>query len=389
MKFFIPFLVAFLLQAFPSISQTRYLEPGLEMGPYRPGFQVFHEYDYSRTRSYQIPEDGDEAIAAGPRPIQISVWYPAVPAEGQQPMPFRTYIELVATEIDFGYDGDAIQHPFVRKSFFDNDFMNQEQLALALEATSGAYRDAEVAPGSFPVILYSPGGYGRGFENSVMFEYLASHGFIVAAYPAIGGSDGNGSNPTVGLFETQTRDLEFVLGFLHQFPGANTEQLGLMGFSLGGSATLTVPMRNPNVKAVASLDGWHPEKNLSWMPFIDPERFNFPFLFAYRGGTENPNRFIYDKVGGADAYALSFKKFGHVFYGSAWILLTEHKADDWAAIGAGQEDINRGYNLLCRYVRHFFRAYLLGDEESKGQLKTLHEEEQAPDDFLTVEFKEK
>lgn len=170
-------------------------------------------------------------------------------------------------------------------------------------------------------------------------------------------------------------------------PGANMKQLGTMGFSLGGSAVLTVPMRNPNIKAAVSLDGWHTEKIIPLMPFVELDKWDTPFLYAYRGGDQNPNRIVYDKVSNADAYVLSFKQFGHVFYGSAWILLTNHQANNWAAIGADQEDINLGYNLLCRYVHHFFRAYVLEDAESMEKLKTLHEVEELDEDFLEVEWK--
>ena len=387
MKTFTSFLLlCFCLTSISSWGQTPFLEPDLDPGPYKVGFKVFHEYDYSRTYSMIMPEEGDREIAGGFRPIQICVWYPVSPSKKGNLMPYRKYVELVATELDFDYKGAPLEHPKIQEGYFNNAFFSKEQLELALKSRSGAIQDATIADGKFPVLAYSPGGAGSSFENSTLFEYLASHGFISAATPSIKGSDGYGSKPTIPIFEFPSRDLEFVIGFMHQFPGANLDQLGILGFSLGGAAIINVASRHLKVKAVASLDGWHNESNSPLLPFVDLERLHFPFLSIHGKRGKHPG-IIYNNIRNADVYDILLKKFGHVFYGSSWILLSDHQADDRNAIKASQEDINLGYRILCQYVRHFFQAYLLGDEQSKQKLKTLDQQSGVRKDFLEIQWK--
>lgn len=249
--------------------QTKYLEPNLEYGYYQAGFKVFHEYDYSRTLGQgRVADTNSKPIS---RPIQISVWYPTDEEKDINPMPFKEYIKLIATQVDFDYRLDPLKHPSVEKLLSD-PFFNKDQFNLAWQANSRAKRDARQAIGPFPVIIISPGLFGSGFENSTMAEFLASHGFIVASFATV--------NPTFegfgpSSYESHSRDTEFVLGFMNRFPYADFDKLGLIGFSLGGSAVTTVMSRNRNVKAVVTLDGSY---NKKLQPFVDPNHFDVPFL---------------------------------------------------------------------------------------------------------------
>ena len=48
-----------------------------------------------------------------------------------------------------------------------------------LAAKTIAVKDAPAAVGRFPVVIYHPGLGGSYEDNSVLFEYLASHGYLV------------------------------------------------------------------------------------------------------------------------------------------------------------------------------------------------------------------
>jgi predicted dienelactone hydrolase len=61
----------------------------------------------------------------------------------------------------------------------------RKNLDRLLAAPAYARRDAARAEGMFPVLLYSHGAGGTYEENSGMFEYLASYGYVVlsTAFP--------------------------------------------------------------------------------------------------------------------------------------------------------------------------------------------------------------
>lgn len=371
-------------------AQTQFLEPNLKPGKYQVGFKSFHEYDYSRS----VPDSHSIFLKTRlknlARPIQICVWYPAAVKKSAIPMPCKEYIHLMATEFDFDYQGDPMKHPFVKERMSD---FNKQQADALMKATSGAYKNAPQEKGGFPVILYAPGGFGSSFENAALFEYLASHGFIVVSYPSTpieeAGFVDNSKWPL--LFESRARDLQFVLAFMCAFPNADMNNFGLMGFSLGGTSITSVASRDIRVKAVISLDGWHEKDILKWLPFTDYKKVNVPFInLVNKDKTlENPNCIIYDSIGHKDAYYVRFNKFGHIFFGSSWILLTDHNSADENAVGGTQEEVNLGYNLLSNYVLYFFNAYLRNDLNSLKGLKTLHQRSDIPPDFLNFEMKQK
>jgi dipeptidyl aminopeptidase/acylaminoacyl peptidase len=85
-------------------------------------------------------------------------------------------------------------------------------------------------------VIYHPGLGGVPDDNSVLFELLASHGYVVlnSAYPnyyAEGvhiGSD----------LHTSFRDMEFLAGYARELPFADADRLGAMGHSWGAIAIL-------------------------------------------------------------------------------------------------------------------------------------------------------
>lgn len=384
--FFVIFLIVF--RTITNIAQTPFLKPDLTSGKYQVGFKAFHEYDYSRS----VPDSHSIFLKTSlknlARPIQICVWYPAEVKRSAMPMPCKEYIHLMATEFDFEYRGDPMTHPFMKERVSD---FNKQQVDALMKANSNAYKNAPQKSGEFPVIVYAPGGFGSSFENATLFEYLASHGFIVASYPSTpieeAGFADNSKWPL--LFESRTRDLQFVIAFISRFPNTDMDNVGLMGFSLGGASIVSVASRDIRIKAVASLDGWHEKGILKWLPFTDYQKVKVPFINLVNKDKTlgDPNCIIYDSVAHKDAYFVRFNKFGHIFFGSSWILLTDHNSSDENAVGGTQEEVNLGFNLLSNYVLYFFNAYLSNDLNSLKALKVLNQRSDIATGFLHFEQK--
>lgn len=136
MKYYILFL--FVFKATPGFAQTPFLKPDLVPGKYRVGFKAFHEYDYSRSVLDSHSIFLKTPLRNRARPIQICVWYPADLKRNATSMPCKDYIHLMATEFDFGYQGDPMAHPFVKERTSD---FNQKQLDALMKAHSNAYKN--------------------------------------------------------------------------------------------------------------------------------------------------------------------------------------------------------------------------------------------------------
>jgi NAD-dependent oxidoreductase involved in siderophore biosynthesis len=97
-----------------------------------------------------------------------------------------------------------------------------------------AVKDAPAADGRFPVVISHPGLNGTPEDNSALFEYRASHGYVVlsSAYPA---PDAH-SVKCGGDLPCSLRDLEFLTRYARELPFADADRLGAMGHSYGGWA---------------------------------------------------------------------------------------------------------------------------------------------------------
>lgn len=97
--------------------------------------------------------------------------------------------------------------------------------------------------------------FNRAPDNTILAEYLASHGYVVATVPQL--------NPGLWTYdfhsdpvsvENQVRDLEAALGALGTEPGVDRTHVTAMGYSTGGDVALLLADRNPLIDAVIGLD---------------------------------------------------------------------------------------------------------------------------------------
>jgi hypothetical protein len=100
------------------------------------------------------------------------------------------------------------------------------------------------------LLLDHPGTAGTYEDNSALFEYLASHGYIVvsSAYPEPDGHSVLIGGDIAGSFA----DLAFLVNRARALPNADADRLGVMGHSYGAwvsfawSANVDLPIRDGN-----------------------------------------------------------------------------------------------------------------------------------------------
>src|SRR5262249_24648069 len=182
-------LIALLTLSLPGLSRAESprLWGKLPPGAHAVGFKSLWQLDYARR--YNMTFDDKTAYAPGkaPRPILINLWYPALKAGDLKTMPHRDYLSIQSPDPQVAkfsaklveYDRGVIAKEIVGKPA--NELTDREKILLDqfLDTPTSCLRNATPAEGKFPLVIYHAG-HGSSFEdNSVLCEFLASHGYVV------------------------------------------------------------------------------------------------------------------------------------------------------------------------------------------------------------------
>src|ERR1039457_3519904 len=194
----------------------------LKAGKYAVGFRALYQLDVARSYDADYPATGSPPVRK-PRPIFLAIWYPAA-AQHSTSMEYRDYFRAVSVDSpapEFAqrlrkFTRDMACQYMLGKEY---DKLSDEERAGwdGLLATP-VYASVNVAPaaGKFPVVIYHPGLSGTFDDNAVVYEYLASHGYVVlsSAYQAADSSMLNIN----GDLATSLDDLNFVLRYAATLP---------------------------------------------------------------------------------------------------------------------------------------------------------------------------
>ena len=334
----------------------------LEAGPYAPGFMAVEKYDYSRSFEAKRDYFGTPIPGERGRPVQICIWYPAV-AEAAAP-------RMVYGEYAFVYPGDARLYGFLGRLqereigvlyyFFNNDLgavidLQSEEMA--------AVRDAPVADGRFPLILYGPHFNTNPTENLILCEYLASHGFVIASTHAYGPGalrSGEGGSD----LEVLLADLGFVLASMHDFDFVDHDRIGVIGSGAGGIAALLFQMGNQYVDAVAGLNARFLDSRMRVLatdsPRYDVRSAAAPMFEICGGAQETFDPSLMDSLEFSERHLMTFPELGTLALNSYRMFLA-------TAFGSNDSE-RRAYEGTCRYLLNFFEAYLNGSEGARAFL---------------------
>jgi dienelactone hydrolase len=243
-------------------------------GPRNVGLKVVEPYDYSRIYRPLTDDLGKPFQGERARPLQTLIWYPAEKGE-TRPMTVGDYANLAATETSFGKP---------QMGAADKQWIADRTLALATRLW--AVRDAPMAPGRFPMVIYAPGFSGRPWQNADLCEYLASHGYVVIASQSAGERSREMTQDVAGI-NAQARDISFLIGYAQTLPDTDMSAIAVAGFSWGGISNLFAAARDNRIDALVGLDG-----SMRYYPGlvkqagdVHPEQMTIPLLFFTQGET--------------------------------------------------------------------------------------------------------
>jgi pimeloyl-ACP methyl ester carboxylesterase len=216
----------------------------LKPGPHRVGVRVMNLIDASATQR-------------APRIVRVAVWYPAEPGTADHPLLVGEYPGLVPDRVPdpaleqwhTARDRDSLS-----RQFFDAQAaVHQAEL---FRTPTMAVADAAATRGRFPLVLHSLGRNGGLYQHTILWEYLASHGFVVASVAQFGKDLANpGMDFTFADLSIQRADVERALEALGRLPNVDPARVGVMGHSSGAIVALWTAAAHSNVAAVVGLDG--------------------------------------------------------------------------------------------------------------------------------------
>lgn len=169
----------------------------------------------------------------------VHTWYPA--AESKEVLRFSDYAGSSGTQLRAFLNRVGLSGPTIDSLFSSRLFASSSPLP---------------APGVFPLVLIAHGNGQDVVDQVILCEYLASLGFVVAAPPSPTLRLPMEREDQVGAFaEMQASDLDDAMGIVAKTLPVDRARVGIVGHSFGARAALLLVMRQPEIDAIASLDG--------------------------------------------------------------------------------------------------------------------------------------
>ncbi|MHC5065111.1 MAG: hypothetical protein ACYTG5_14185 [Planctomycetota bacterium] len=356
----------------------------LEAGPYAVGFRV--EYRIDADGVLDAPDWGWEE--GDGRPLRLFIWYPASAAEGsgasltvgdylggegdslwEVPAQFAEYDRILRE-----WDADVLSRQF-----------SPSTEALVSEARAMRFRgrmNMAIADGTFPLVIHSLGRRNYQQENLVLWEYLASHGYVVVVLPQVGADTGNDRFPrfNVPAMRLQAQDMAFAMDSMLDNPEFSLGRVGAVGHSLGGMAEAFLAAERKDVEALVGLDASFSTNDgvqvfdaVDW----DPGAVGVPILNAYAGGKTIldvsqldawPGKKLHLAIGTGRPPALAL----HVDFQMWPIFLLASGHEDARVRGARPKEFAAGALWTgVHATRVFFDAVLKGREDAWEELRDM------------------
>ena len=338
-------------------------------GPYAVGFRTTFTYDLSRPSVSYSDWDGRlyPTDKKPGRQMQVNLWYPAVISATDQKLTFGHYVDLMARQTDFG-QVDQEKRRFANRQFIEktnalggNGSFTMEKLETLRKLSTAAYDSPNPLAGKFPLVVF-PNGGSPAFQ-SIMSEFFASHGFIVAA-GALKGRNTFVEEISARGIETAVDDLGLLINEALKFEQVDLDRVCLIGNAITSSHIVAYQARNSKIDCVVSLDGGllsqFEQRLLRQTAYYDPQDINKPILAIYAPHPAIDPQHI-DHLKFSKRFLLHFPQMSEFHFLNFGVF------DRFVPgiIGEPKGDVGKGFELAALYCLKFFEAFLEGNRDSE------------------------
>lgn len=339
----------------------------LDYGTYSVGFKSLFLSDLSRENvpyadwsGKLYPENG---VSEG-RNLPMHIWYPAL--EKSKLLHYSHFVNLMTkqTEEEVKSESDSLaKRIFIYQAneLKGEESISEQQLDTLLNLKTFSSLNAKAVPEQFPLVIF-PNGASPAYQN-IFCEYLASHGFVVAAV-ALKGEFSHVMETSVKGLETAVSDLQFALGQLIELPNIEKNQIGLIGNAMASSVCASLASRNKKIKALVSLEGGllsqFEQGILNKTNFYEPQRITLPILAIYAPHPSIAPEYIYP-LDYSERYFAHFPEMSEFHFLNFGLFETYVPN----ILGETKGDVQKGFVVGSELVLSFLNAKL------KGQSKTL------------------
>ena len=365
---------------------------GLPLGPYPVGVTT-------------VQIDGDPKRGRG---LQTEFWYPATEASLDMPLTkYSQYLGLETCEdpaaaLAKANAGNAIGG--YREGISIEELDDPDRTTWM----TNAVREAPVleSPSSnkkWPLVVFSHGSGAYRASYSFWTEFLASHGFVVAAcdhpgsarYTIVDGEVLGASNNRKQNEKNRPLDIIQIIDGVQEgspkpalFGKIDTDNVGMTGMSFGGwTTTVVMELQDPRIKAVVMMCASMAMSGSK--DYHTPSRKNKSTPVLVMMGTEDTvladcndaNRQYVDNHSDGDAYLLEIVRGGHVSFTSCEMYDREYgnginaqgRSKSLTQPGSTYQplDIVQQHEIINNYGLKFLNKYLKGKDD-EGYLSENH-----------------
>ena len=322
------------------------------------GLKVYKNFDSTR----KFDTTSNEKAPFYYRPVKIDLFYPSPDNSGKQALTYGDILDMYEQRMNYNNSLDSCKKLSDMLAKSAAEYLHLDSPAKILAYGTEIYSDIAFPQGKYPLIVYAAGMNGSSWENEILFDSLTKAGYLVAAVSSVGIYPGYMSSP-MDLNE-QVRDILYAKNTIRQLPFIDADNIGLLSWSLGGSAIAKAAMLSTDFKCMLSFDGTeihHYKVDTGWdkefdqllkIPPANPESIKIPYMYLSSEHPKSDSFYIFpDHIGSTEKYFLQFNGGTHEDFSS--IITVVKNADP--KVG----NLDHGRNkIVCELTVKFFNQYL-------------------------------
>jgi dienelactone hydrolase len=214
---------------------------------FHTGLKVYKEFDHTRIF---------DTIASSPmhtRPVKIDLFYPSSEQITKFPLTYGTFLNMYSERMHYSISQDSAAKVSNDLAKIFAEYLKLDNADQYIKYRTGVFADLKTPVKKYPLIIYAAGMNGSSWENIVLFDSLCRAGYVVAAVSSVGLFPGFMS--TAPDIIEQVKDILFAKEKVSALPFVDNGKIGLLSWSLGGTAASKAAMLSNDFKCILSYDG--------------------------------------------------------------------------------------------------------------------------------------